>query len=52
LIEGFRVAAARGFAVAVQWHPEWRVLSNTFSTALFAAFGRAARERAVQGRRS
>jgi putative glutamine amidotransferase len=52
LIEGFRVAAAPGFAVAVQWHPEWRVLNDSFSTALFAAFGQAARERAAQGRRS
>jgi putative glutamine amidotransferase len=52
LIEGFRVAAARAFAVAVQWHPEWRVLGNPFSTALFAAFGQAARERAASGRRS
>lgn len=52
LIEGFRVASARSFAVAVQWHPEWRVLSNSFSTALFAAFGQAARERAAVKRRS
>lgn len=52
LIEGFRVAAARAFAVAVQWHPEWRVLGNPFSTALFAAFGQAARARAASGRRS
>jgi putative glutamine amidotransferase len=35
----------------VQWHPEWQVMSNPFSRALFAAFGAAARERA-QGKRS
>ena len=46
LIEAFRVAKAPGFALAVQWHPEWRVMSNPFSIALFAAFGAAARERA------
>ena len=51
LVEAFRVRDARGFAVAVQWHPEWQVMSNPFSQALFAAFGDAARERA-QGKRS
>ncbi len=45
LIEAFRVAAAPGFALAVQWHPEWQVLKNPFSLALFAAFGDAARAR-------
>ena len=42
LIEAFRVEAARGFALAVQWHPEWQVMSNPFSMALFAEFGKAA----------
>jgi len=51
LVEAFRVRDARDFAVAVQWHPEWQVMSNPFSHALFAAFGDAARERA-QGKRS
>jgi putative glutamine amidotransferase len=45
LVEAFRVAAAPGFAVAVQWHPEWQVLKNPFAHALFAAFGDAARAR-------
>jgi putative glutamine amidotransferase len=44
LVESFRVQGARSFAVAVQWHPEWKVMSNPFSRALFAAFGGAARE--------
>lgn len=44
LIEAFRVRPARGFALAVQWHPEWKVMSNSFSRALFAAFGSAARD--------
>lgn len=46
LVEAFHVEAARargGFAVAVQWHPEWRVWSDPLSAALFAAFGAAAR---------
>ena len=46
VVEAFRVAAAERFAVAVQWHPEWKVMSNEFSRALFAAFGAASRERA------
>jgi putative glutamine amidotransferase len=46
LVEAFHVARAPSFALAVQWHPEWQVMSNSFSRALFAAFGRAARERA------
>ena len=46
VIEAFRVRNAPRFAVAVQWHPEWQVMSNTFSRALFAAFGAASRERA------
>jgi putative glutamine amidotransferase len=45
VIEAFRVRAAQTFALAVQWHPEWQVMSNPFSRALFAAFGQASRER-------
>jgi len=46
LIEAFHVRNAPRFAVAVQWHPEWKVMESPFSRALFAAFGAAARERA------
>ena len=46
VVEAFRVRDARRFALAVQWHPEWRVMSNSFSRALFAAFGQAASEHA------
>ncbi len=46
VIEAFRVRAAQHFALAVQWHPEWQVMANPFSRALFAAFGQASRERA------
>jgi putative glutamine amidotransferase len=48
VIEAFRVADASHFAIAVQWHPEWLPQENAFSTALFQAFGDAARERAAQ----
>jgi putative glutamine amidotransferase len=47
LIEGFRVRNAPGFALAVQWHPEWQAMRNPFSRALFGAFGDAARRRAT-----
>lgn len=52
VIEAFRVTHARRFALAVQWHPEWKVRSNPFSCALFAAFATAARERAGERRLS
>jgi putative glutamine amidotransferase len=45
LIEAFHVPNVPSFAVAVQWHPEWNVMSNPFSRALFAAFGAASRQR-------
>jgi len=45
LVEAFRVRNAPGFALAVQWHPEWQVHKNPFSHAMFAAFGDAARAR-------
>ncbi len=44
LIEAFRVDGAKAFALAVQWHPEWQVTENSFSLAIFKAFGNACRE--------
>jgi len=44
LVEAFRVRDARGFAFAVQWHPEWRYADNPLSTAIFSAFGAACRQ--------
>jgi putative glutamine amidotransferase len=46
VIEAFRVTGAKSFALALQWHPEWQVTRNPFSSALFAAFGDACRARA------
>ena len=46
-IEAVSVTGAKGFALAVQWHPEWEVLENPWSRRLFAAFGAAARARAA-----
>ncbi len=50
VIEAFRVAEAAGFAIGVQWHPEWRFAQDSFSRALFAAFGDASRQRALRSR--
>ena len=43
LIEAFAVRDAPGFTLGVQWHPEWKVLENPISTAIFRAFGDACR---------
>ncbi|MET0290902.1 MAG: gamma-glutamyl-gamma-aminobutyrate hydrolase family protein [Steroidobacteraceae bacterium] len=47
LIEAFSLPQARAFALAVQWHPEWKAMDNAFSRSLFEEFGRAARTRAL-----
>ena len=44
-IEAVRVIDAPGFAIGVQWHPEYWVESDEPSARLFAAFGRAAKAR-------
>lgn len=41
LIEGFVVEGAPGFTLAVQWHPEWKVMEQPESLAIFRAFGQA-----------
>ena len=41
--EALYIDAAPGFALAVQWHPEWNAVSDPVSRALFGAFGDAAR---------
>jgi putative glutamine amidotransferase len=50
LVEAFRPGNAVGFALAVQWHPEWRVMENPESVALFEAFGDACRTFAATSR--
>ena len=39
LVEAFSVGTAPGFTLAVQWHPEWKLLENPDSMKMFAAFG-------------
>jgi putative glutamine amidotransferase len=49
-IEAVRVAGAKSFAIAVQWHPEWEVMHFADRKKLFAAFGAACADYAA-GRR-
>ncbi|WP_112321494.1 gamma-glutamyl-gamma-aminobutyrate hydrolase family protein [Oceanibium sediminis] len=39
--EAIHIEGARGFAMAVQWHPEWNADQDPVSRPLFEAFGRA-----------
>lgn len=48
LIEAFRVDSVPGFALSIQWHPEWRFTQDKFSMAIFKAFGDACRTYASQ----
>ena len=50
VVEAFRHGGAKTFTAAVQWHPEWRFGDDTLSSAIFRAFGDAARAR-MQARR-
>lgn len=38
LVEAFSLPDTRGFNIAVQWHPEWEVLTNPLHRVLFDAF--------------
>lgn len=49
IIEAVRVKDAPGFAVGIQWHPEWRAADNPFSRVLFDTFVKAAKSYARQG---
>ncbi|MCU0909478.1 MAG: gamma-glutamyl-gamma-aminobutyrate hydrolase family protein, partial [Rhodobacteraceae bacterium] len=40
--EAIHVEGAAGFALGVQWHPEWNAALDPVSRPLFAAFGAAA----------
>jgi putative glutamine amidotransferase len=44
--EAIRIDDAPGFALAVQWHPEWRAASDPVSRPLFQALGEAVRRHA------
>ncbi|MBI6630128.1 gamma-glutamyl-gamma-aminobutyrate hydrolase family protein [Pontibaca salina] len=42
--EAIYVEGAKGFALGVQWHPEWNAANDPVSRPLFAAFGEAVRQ--------
>ncbi|RNF60195.1 gamma-glutamyl-gamma-aminobutyrate hydrolase family protein [Pseudomonas aeruginosa] len=48
LVEAISVEGAKAFALGVQWHPEWQVLTNPNYLAIFQAFGKACSKRAGQ----
>ena len=43
LVEAYRVQDATGFTLAVQWHPEWKLMDTPDSLRLLQAFGDACR---------
>jgi putative glutamine amidotransferase len=45
LIEAVRLQSDDGFLLAVQWHPEWKVVENPFYLGIFRTFGEACRSR-------
>jgi putative glutamine amidotransferase len=47
LVEAVRLENAKAFTVGVQWHAEWGFEKHPISSALFRAFGEAARTRAA-----
>ena len=49
-IEAVRVEGAKGFAMAVQWHPEWEVTHFPDRLGLFEAFGKACADYAANGK--
>ncbi|GMU44371.1 MAG: gamma-glutamyl-gamma-aminobutyrate hydrolase family protein [Xanthomonadales bacterium] len=46
LIEAVRLASGESFLLAVQWHPEWKVLENDFYRRTFEHFAQAVRAHA------
>lgn len=42
-IEAVSMPSAKGFLLALQWHPEWRWSENDVSRAIYEAFGKAIR---------
>ena len=43
LVEAFTVRDAPGFTLGVQWHPEWKMMENEVSRAIYREFGDACR---------
>lgn len=43
VVEAFSIENAKGFALCLQWHPEWKAADNPQSMAMLRAFGDAVR---------
>ncbi len=50
LVEAYRLADSGQYLLGIQWHPEWRVLEDPLSTAIFESFGAACRRYAGSAR--
>lgn len=50
IIEAFSITNAPGFALGVQWHPEWQPLKNPMYLAMWKAFAHAAEQYALRNR--
>jgi putative glutamine amidotransferase len=48
LVEAVRLDSDDSFLLAVQWHPEWKLMQNPFYLGIFQAFAAACRARAAQ----
>jgi putative glutamine amidotransferase len=48
LVEAVRLDSDQSFLLAVQWHPEWKVMDNPFYLGIFQEFAAACRARAAQ----
>ncbi|MNH37231.1 gamma-glutamyl-gamma-aminobutyrate hydrolase [compost metagenome] len=46
-MEAISVENSKGFALAVQWHPEFQVMDNPHYLTIFQSFGKACRHRSV-----
>lgn len=48
LVEAYSLESLHGFAMAVQWHPEWKLADNPVSIRIYSAFGAACRRYRAQ----
>jgi putative glutamine amidotransferase len=52
IVEAISIKSARGFALGLQWHPEWPRPIETHNRKIFEAFGDACRAYASQRSRT
>lgn len=49
LIEAYRLESEQQFLLAVQWHPEWKVMENAFYRSIFELFKQACEKYRLHG---